>query len=449
MLRTLLIFTTLTIFIFVILTRQISNTPASANDISRLAGIIAVARYNMLNIDKTVQRVTVDKVYNDGKFYSSKPPLLNYATGILVKYVFLLKPEFINNDVIIYQFSTSVTTVTPLVLIFIVFLYLIYRNLNYLQNINKKIILTCLFSLFLVFGTLLFVYSRHLNNHIIVTFIQLIIFTMLLYKEKINGICAKLNSKIRDKLPIIIMGFLLTALFVSDETYGLITIPCTSIYLMYDSWSKSKSIKEVLFIAIYLLIGSIPLTLSHFYLSYLQFSTILPPQLFPEKYLTYEGSRWVGVNQARENLNEPLILRIFNYSFGTYGFFLYQPLLLVPFLNRKNYEHKSRPFILFVANFILYLLFNAIMQPNYGGSAFGPRRFLPFIPILFYYAILEAKNFTKRSLQFKTFFILTFVLTFVISWIGYQNPWTNWNLYDDSTGKHLYFPLVYTILNLF
>jgi len=55
---------------------RVSYQPGSDNDLSRLGGIIAIARYNELNIDRTVQLATDDKVRNDEKYYSSKPPLL-------------------------------------------------------------------------------------------------------------------------------------------------------------------------------------------------------------------------------------------------------------------------------------------------------------------------------------------------------------------------------------
>src|SRR3990167_135356 len=119
------------IFLLLFLIFRVSYQPGSDNDLSRLGGIIAIARYNELNIDRTVQLATDDKVRNDEKYYSSKPPLLNVILGKTIRLAFLLyKPALLDNDVAIYRVSTMLAVVFPLCGIYVLFYILISSSLN-------------------------------------------------------------------------------------------------------------------------------------------------------------------------------------------------------------------------------------------------------------------------------------------------------------------------------
>jgi hypothetical protein len=136
------------------------------------------------------------------------------------------------------------------------------------------------------------------------------------------------------------------------------------------------------------------------------------------------------------------LLRLLNYSFGTYGFFLYQPLMILPFLIKANYKNKL--WIYVVALTLGYLFFNALMQKDYGGSSFGPRRFLVLIPVIYYFIIINFRRLWKNGIKWR--FVIAFLIAFNIlfTMLGHINPWENWN-YFDGTAKRLYFPLLFTI----
>jgi hypothetical protein len=237
------------------------------------------------------------------------------------------------------------------------------------------------------------------------------------------------------KLILVLIGFFLSAIFAIDITNGIITVPVTIAWLIYYKKIKLQNL-------FWIFIGALPLLFTHFYLSYVQFENFLPPQLFPQTYLAYEGSKWIGNLQGFEALNHPIIVRLFNYTFGTHGLFLYQPILLLPFLIKKNWKD---PFWIYTAVIVFgYILFNTIMQKNYAGSAFGPRRFLPLIPLIYYFVIKNLFEYWKNfSFAKKAIIILGFAATFYISYLGYTNPWNNY--LAEVGSQKIYFPILYTL----
>jgi len=395
--------------------------PAGHNDTSRLAGIVSLVRYDSFNIDKTPQlQTTVDKVSYNGQFYSSKPPVLTVLTAKIVSYLFKFKSNLINNDSAIYRVSTFLTVVIPFVGIFVVFLLiskkLIFKEKKWLQFLT---------SFLLIFGTLIFTYSNSLNNHVLEAFLQILLFYFLFIEPK------KTSQR------FFLIGILVSAIFVVDITYGFVVAPITFIYILLQ--------KKIKFLSMFI-IGALPLILLHFILNYLQFGIFLPPQLFPNTYLNYLGSNWINVKAGMEAQNHGFIATTFNYVFGTYGLFLYQPFLLLAFAQKKTF--KKPQFIYMFLILIFYLLFNVITSPNYGGSSFGPRRFLPLIPLLYYFSVQNVVVLWQKSSINRIIILVTLVLTIIISVVGYTNPWNNWDNIN-TPGMDLYFPLLYSTRVLF
>jgi hypothetical protein len=405
-------------FIFIFFATKIATHPISDNDASRLAGILSVAQNNMLPIEQTPYNKIGDRIVYQDISYSSKPPVLHVVTGLTLKVLFTIKPALLYNNVAIYRVSTALINTIPLVLIYICFYYLL-KNALQLKTAKSH-----LFSLFLIFGTLLFTYTKYLTNHIIESLFQLALF-YLLVKFKPT------------KLNFTLIGIFLSAIFVIDVTNGVIVVPATLLWLFYYHKIKLKDI-------LWIFLGAVPLLITHFYLSYVQFNNFLPPQLFPETYLSYPGSKWIGELQGFEALNQPISMRFFNYTFGTHGLFLYQPLLLVPFFFKKNWKD---PLWLYTFAIVLgYVLFNTIMQKNYAGSAFGPRRFLPLIPIIYFFVVKNLSEYwTTFKIEIKAIIIFAFAITAIISYVGYKNPWTNYSVKIDS--HEVYFPILYTLEN--
>ncbi|PIR42710.1 hypothetical protein CO058_00620 [candidate division WWE3 bacterium CG_4_9_14_0_2_um_filter_35_11] len=390
-------------------TLKIPTHPISDNDASRLAGTMSIVQYSKLNIDDTPYKGIGDRVVYNGKSYSSKPPFLNFVTGYFIKFVFQLKPALLQNQVAIYKLSAFLTNVIPILIIFIA---------------SRKI-LNLKHSLFLIFGTLIFSYSKFLTNHILEAAIHLLLFCFLIQKKQ--NVTTSLAT-----------GVLLSLILAIDITGGAIVIPVTLCWYIFVH-KDDLNIKNLLLI----FISSLPITILHFALNYIQFETFLPPQLLPNIYLSYENSKWLYNKTGFELLDDPILIRFFNYTFGTYGLFLYQPILLFS-LFVKRFDKR---WLFIIAITLGYILFNTIMQKNYGGSAFGPRRFLPLIPLLY---ILSIENINILLARSKILIILIgfiYSITVLISIIGYQNPWNNYDC--EINGYSKYFPLICTIKHSF
>ena len=395
-------------FILIFFTLRIPTHPISDNDASRLAGIMSIVQNSKLNIDDTPYNKIGDRIVYEGKSYSSKPPFLNFVTGNFIKFVFQIKPALIQNQVAIYKLSTFLTNVLPILVIFI----------------TSKKILNLKHSLLLIFGTLIFSYSQFLTNHILEAAVHLLLFYFLTQKKQ--------NAKTS-----IATGVLLSLILAIDITSGVIVIPVTLCWYIFTH-KNNLEIKNLIII----LLSSLPITIFHFVLSYAQFKTLLPPQLLPNIYLSYENSKWIYNKNGFELLNDPILIRFFNYTFGTYGLFLYQPILIFA-LFIKKFDKK---WIFIIAITTGYILLNTFMQKNYGGSAFGPRRFLPLIPLLYILSVENINSLLAKTKHSKLHAILIgfiYAITIFISIIGYQNPWNNY--YCDINGESRYFPLICAI----
>ena len=306
------------IFILIFFFIRIPSHPISDNDASRLAGIMSIVQSSKLNIDDTPYSKIGDRVVYEGKSYSSKPPFLNFVTGNFIKFVFQIKPALIQNQVAIYKLSTFLTNIIPILIIFI----------------TSRKILNLKHSLFLIFGTLIFSYSQFLTNHILETAVHLLLFYFLIQKKQ----------NVTTSLAI---GVLLSLILAIDITSGAIVIPVTLCWYIFTHKNNLK-IKNLLII----LLSSLPITIFHFVLNYIQFKTLLPPQLFPSIYLSYENSKWLYNKTGFELLDDPILIRFFNYTFGTYGLFLYQPILLFS-LFVKRFDKK---WILIIAITLQWIL---------------------------------------------------------------------------------------------
>jgi hypothetical protein len=420
--RPILIFTILFLILFsVLLILKTAKSPVSDNDMSRLGAVVAIARNKEMTIDNTIWSGTGDRVWFEGTYYSSKPPALSFILGITVRTIFQAKPVLLDNDLAIYRAATVLTTTVPLILIFLSFLYLLVlkdKRLNWFALIS---------SIFLVSGTLLFTYSSHLTNHLWVVLIQLWVFALLIlpFKRPI------------ERWYYLSIGVLLGALFSLDVTYGFVAVPVTIGFLYIRD--RKVLINNTLF----LLLGFMVFGGLHFYLSYITLRTIFPPQMFPDTYLNYPGSKWVeGGIVGTYAVKHALVFRFINYTFGTYGLFLYQPFLIAVLFLKKIWKNQLWLYVFILTS--LYVAFNAFMQTDYGGSAFGPRRFIPLIPLFAYFLYDYLKeNWVNSKLIYKVLVIGVLVLNVAITFIGYTNPWTARDLYGAESERTLYFPLIY------
>jgi len=398
----------------------VESVPGSSNDLSRLAGIISVARFNSLNIDKTPQVVTRDKAFYDGKFYSSKPPFMNWVSGVFIKYLFLgVKPALLTNDIPIYKTATFINVTIPLIFLMLLFYWLLSKRFSSLTS--------CLISVLAVFSTLLFSYAGYLNNHIPVAFLTLVLYILIFEEIPIKVFKRKYFS-------ISLAGLVSSLILAYDPPFmflvALVLLPC--LYFKY----KKDFFKNILILIIF----ALPISVLHFYLTYQSFGIFTIPQLDKETFFSYPGSHFSGIADPTDiNVySSPFLVLLFNNLVGSHGIFLYMPILLF-FIFYKSKKNLGWIFILSLL--VISVAAYSIFSPNFGGWSYGNRRLIPLVPLLYYYAVLAFSEVKKKGI--KVLFIFLLVASIFFSYLGFKNTWFNKKLHINRDFS--YFPLLYNL----
>ncbi|MFH1565743.1 MAG: hypothetical protein ABIB98_00880 [bacterium] len=393
----------------------VKDRPESPNDIGFLGGILAWGRFNTPNIDKTIQIITRDKAFNEGKFYSAKPPLLLWSIGRSLHLVFtLVKPELLDNDIPFHLASVYLVSTIPILLLtFLMFLLFLKKRVN--------LYLSLILSFLLFFSSLFFPYAQYLNNHILTALFSFAIFSLFFFWQK--------KKHVKD----IILGFLLSLLLVGEPQFFAVFMLCLSPLLVLDF---KKDFKRYL----YLFLGFFPLTFAHFLLNYLSFDVLYPIQLNMSRFFGYEGSHLYNVTNPLDiNVyRPPFLILLFNNFLGTHGLFLYMPVLLFFFLYKNK---KALGWVFTLALLVVSVVAYSIFSPNFGGWSYGNRRLIPLIPLLYYYAVLAFCETKRKSL--KILFVILIVISVFFSYLGFKNTWFNKKVHISR--DFTYFPLLYNL----
>lgn len=393
----------------------VKDRPESPNDIGFLGGIIAWGRFNVPNIDKTIQIITRDKAFYDGEFYSVKPPLLTWFIGRSLHLVFsVVKPELISNDIPFHISSVFLVATIPIILLtFLLFLLLLKKKVN--------IFVSLILSSLLVFSTLLLPYSQYLTNHILTALFTFAIFALFFF--------VKIKGLIKD----ILLGLLLSLLLAAEPQFFAIFALCLCPLIIEEF---RKDFRRYLC----LLLGFFPISFAHFLLNYLAFGVLYPVQLNMPRFFGYEGSHLYNISNPLDiNVyKSPFIILVFNNLLGTHGVFLYMPMLFFFFLYKNK---KSLGWMFVMLLLVVSVIAYSIFSPNFGGWSYGNRRLIPLIPLIYYYAVLAICETKKKLLR--VLFIVLLVVSIFFSYIGFKNTWFNKKLLINRDFS--YFPLLYNL----
>ncbi|NCF75155.1 MAG: hypothetical protein GWO87_01555 [Xanthomonadaceae bacterium] len=383
---------------------------------------------------------TCDKIFRDGNYYSSKPPVLSFIGAgfyyILHKYLNLDFPsleKYTDNSLAVYL-MTLILTGLP----FLLLLFYFYKAINLIEKktkvkIKKKYCALLIFGLGL--GTLYMPYSSTLNNHIAAGSFLFISFYYLL-KVKFN----KTQTK-KINLYLIASGFFASLSSVIDLPTGLTFLGLFFLYFLFTLRSKK---------IIYYLLASIPLLIIHLYLNVQITGDFLPAQLHPEYWADFR----------RMIVKRNIFIYTFNILFGSRGLFFYSPILFfsfyaiykiinpVPLLqniisclkklnlhlsllykqqnilkqcwikNKKHLFYKEA--FLISIGFLIIILFYIIKIRDYGGASYAFRWLIAVTPLLYFFTIFL---FIKPTNKLKTIFLLILILSIMISAVGLYNPW--------------------------
>jgi len=323
----------------------------------------AVAREDIEKPQQIPPLETMDMVKINGRFYSSKPPLLpTCVAGVswVVQKVsgktFTDDPRFVSRSALI------LVQVIPFGILLILLRSHIFRfsDSDFARNF-------CMGAASM--GTLLTPWTISLNNHVIAA---------------VTGMVA-LHAAIRiwydgrrEWYWFSLAGFFAVFTMTIELPAGLLVI------VLFFALLYKDPRRTLLFGAT---VGLIPLA-AFFCTNYLAFGSVMPVYLRinePNGPYHYEGSYWNNP-QATDALNEPKWLYVFHMLFGHHGFFLLTPLFVLSLsgIVRHLRDHRREKRTALAA-FVLVLsacvmAFYAWRTNNYGGSCQGFRWLFWLIP---------------------------------------------------------------------
>lgn len=391
----------------------------STNDISRFGTIKSLVEEHTFALD-TTEIDTVDKIYIGENYYSSKPPLLS-VLGAGIYFVLHeafgadLTTDFIKPNLTVYIINLILVGGSVLILA-----VTFYKALEYFLKKEK---LRLFLSGFMIFGTLIFTYIGTLNNHLPSAAALFLTFYFLL--KQITGKTGKVNS--------LLAGIFLSLVINFEPLCGGVILFPLLIFQLFSPKYRSY--------LIYFIIGLLPLGLLYLSYNWLIVGSPLPPYFFPSLY-QYPDSYWFNP-WGPDALQEPKYQYAFNLLIGTHGLFLYSPVLLFLFFSisrifKTEYFQKIENLILaFLVGILLYILLIIFSTHNYGGSSYGTRWFICFVPLLFF---LIAITYPAISQKHYVVFTVLLIASVVFALLGYLQPW-----YQNSfltVERWFHFPLL-------
>ena len=398
----------LLILIFIIWAVQTKIKPDSWNDTSRLAAVQALVEQNTWHIEETeLGDWTGDKIFLEGHFYSSKPPLLTVLTAVPYRFFYdtfgtqlKLEPCAVEDGVCAYYWLTLLVVGLPAASLVALFFWQARRNL---ESAGLALFLTALFAC----GTMIWPFSLVFNNHIPAA--TCLFASFLLIKSD--------PSAKREHLKLLAAG-LLAGLAISFELAAIFLSAALALLALVR---HGRSL-------VWFVLGGIGPLLVTVWLDYQMIGTLLPPYFFSQGY-DYPGGPF-SPNVGGAVAPDSPLQYTFRSLLGDRGLLLYSPLLLwaiaglIIALRKRGHPARLEAIILGLA-ILAHAVFIFTRTDNFGGKAYGARYFILALPFLFYFLTFSLPT-DFRSLKGKVAigaFLVTVVVSVWSAFQGAQAPW--------------------------
>ncbi len=394
--------------VLLVLSQFVTQKIGSNNDWSRMGTMRSLVHNNTF---ETGFKIGQDKIRINGKFYSSKPPLLSFL-GAGVYNVVLGVAGFGGQNVKrpsqLYFWITLFLITVPSSLGAVMF----YKLLRF-TKIKEYYRFLLVFAL--VFGTLLFSYGGTVNNHTVAAAALLAGFYFLLLTK---------FRPLEQTKAAIACGFFFALAATFDLTGFIWLVLFAGYFLFYRKYRLCGW---------YILGAALPL-IFHLSLTYHITGGLLPPQIAHPEFFQYPGSYW-SKGFANQNL-DPWPAYLMNITIGHHGVFVYTPLFLFSILglifqlrNRKQ-KFWSEGVVISLGIFFLLLIFLFVNSRNYSGVNYGFRWFIPVIPLLFFFtSFIFLDEFTVDSKYlwiYKLLLLLFFIVlaySIYVAYVGTSHAW--------------------------
>lgn len=418
----------------------------SGNSASRVAAVQSYVEHGTWAIDNSSFNVTDhekfnDKIYYQGNFYSSKPPMLAFISvpiywliyyfGLHIQPMYVFSPAY---------YLLTLFTIGIFYSLLMLFFY------KFLVRIKSKYSL--LLTAGLGVGTLALTYGVVFNNHIPSMSLLFIAFYLLYFLDKskykqrdmlLSGLLVGFGISI-DPPSMLVASFLLLIPEKQNKNTKLIALFMTFIWLFYSIFDLTL-ISGLLFIALfsyyykyvlnylkkyYLILFALLIPLFIYaYLNYQIIESPLPQHIHPNNrdFYTYDGAPW-------PNGDPTGLIPDFEFfvhsTIGYRGLFSYSPILVFGILGliylfkdkkRTNFDH------FLVSGMVLSLFaYYVFSNANYGGDSYGIRRLIVLTPFILLYAKDWLSKVSKKGLFI---FKCVLVLSVIFALIGVYQPWAD------------------------
>ncbi len=398
------------------------------NDLSRFVAIESLIHRGTWQIDESPyvqETVTRDgkkyRMMNDlvkhpnGHFYSSKPPVLTLIGAGVLKAFQSIGAEFKFDR----QHDDKPTFLLTLLLVGSLTVGAFYALRKTAGRWLSKELDADLVTVFALGGTLFLSYSTTFNNHTVAASLILISLLTMGLSEARDSV-----SGTRSLVAGFLMGLALVIDMPAGGAFGL----AAGLYIIFHQ----RSWKTFVLFGL----GSLPPIALHCAVQYSIWGSVLPVQVMDGGFGTYAGSYWknpVGPDTWDVPRYKYWLLTLF----GTHGVFLTAPVLLVGVAglagdmigiwNSDGEEENGRgrrvAALSVVFAIVLMIGYYGFFGPtNFGGSCFGFRWYIGFVPVLALYVVRCYAQCADDERFRKTFRILG-VISLLYALIGMQEPW--------------------------
>ncbi|MDP2684411.1 MAG: hypothetical protein Q8P20_05120 [bacterium] len=366
---------------------------------SRIMTIEALVEHQTFAIDDIEFFKTIDKIYYNNHFYSSKPPFVSIiGAGAYFLYKLFTNSEF---GLPAYFVIKLFTVILPFSLLLLFF----YKSLKW-QDIPK--VTRFIIPFFLGFATLLFPYSVILQNHTMSAFLIFLSFYCIL-KNRFDGY---------KKYLVFLAGFFASLSVTTEFVQSSLILFIFFLYLIFSLKNK-KDIK-------WFILGCAPVAILYILYNIHTTGSILPPYANFNSLYSYENSYWNNPTGV-DAFSHPKWLYFLNMIVGTHGLLLYSPVLALGLVGLyrqiKDKKDKFHDIALMAGSAILLvILVIGFFTYNYGGTTFGMRWLIILYPLIMFFSLPVFAN-TKKLIPIV---LLSAVIIFsvIVNYKGMHHKWT-------------------------
>lgn len=341
-----------------------------ANDGSRWDTVWSLTHGQGYIIDDSPYR-TVDKVYNHGHYYSSKPALLPALIAAIATPISRVSGATLpDQDHILVPIVLIIINALPFVLI-------IYCFGKWLDGLPYGGFTKAFCLLTAAFGTYLTAYNTSLNNHTVAA--AAVMVTLILG--------SRIATADSQRPALFFACGILSAWVVANELPAGFFCILTFCYL----WKLDRSKTMAYFVP-----GALIVTLLFFGCTYWATGGFVPYYLRKSLY-HYPGSYWddpLHTGAAKD----PLAAYILNYIVGHHGIVSLSPVLVFGLIGMFSAQTSARLRFCTIVLTGINCAFVFLATHDYGGPCQGPRWFIWLIPFWLFCMPAVVERFGRSSL---------------------------------------------------